>query len=114
MRSKPSKRASKGMRAVATSTIRPVRVEDDGTGAGIAEPGATETTGNDGTRPVSRRTRPYKHRKGTPTARMAVAPASAISKDQEYAFIREDLRRLLMTAGILIVVMIALLVVIGR
>jgi hypothetical protein len=37
-----------------------------------------------------------------------------ISPEREYAFIREDLRRLLITAAILIAVMIGLLVIIDQ
>ncbi len=61
-----------------------------------------------------RRTRPYQQRKDAPTARVTTATGPSISKAQEYVFIREDLRRLLLTAGILTVVMIALLIGIGR
>jgi hypothetical protein len=62
----------------------------------------------------SRRIRPYQQRKSSPTARMSSAASITISKAQEYAFIREDLRRLLLTAGVLTVVMIGLLFVIDR
>jgi len=44
----------------------------------------------------------------------AARPRSAIHalpRDQEYAFIRSDLRRLLMTAGVVAVLMLAMLVV---
>ncbi len=73
-----------------------------------------ETTQPAGSARSVRRNRPYQQRKDAPTARVAAATGPSISKAQEYAFIREDLRRLLLTAGILIVVMIALLVGIGR
>jgi len=102
------------MRAVSTATVRPKEAENDGVRASGPAPGAMPAAERDGTRPDSRRVRPYQHRKGAPTARMAVASAPAISRNQEYAFIREDLRRLLVTAGILIVVMIGLLLVIDR
>ncbi len=58
--------------------------------------------------------RPYQQGKASPTARMSSSPVVAISRDQEYAFIREDLRRLLITAGILIAVMIGLLLIVDR
>jgi hypothetical protein len=38
----------------------------------------------------------------------------AITREQEYGFIREDLKRLLYTAGILVAVMIALLFLVDR
>jgi hypothetical protein len=38
----------------------------------------------------------------------------AISREQEYGFIRADLRRLIYTAGILMVVMFALLFLVDR
>ena len=52
-------------------------------------------------------------RRNAPVAR-ASANAYSITKEQEYAFIREDMRRLLITAGILIAVMILLLFVVER
>src|SRR5680860_1558157 len=58
--------------------------------------------------------RPYQHGKNAPTARLTSSATMSISKAQEFAFIRNDLRRLLVTAGILVVIMIALLVVIDR
>ena len=39
---------------------------------------------------------------------------TAISPEREYAFIRADLRRLLLTAAILIAVMVALLLLIDQ
>lgn len=76
---------------------------------------AAQATGQTFTaKPVARRVRPYQHGKASPTARVSSSPVLAITRDQEYAFIREDLRRLLATAGILILVMIALLFVIDR
>ena len=65
-------------------------------------------------RVASRSSRPYRHGKQAPTARIASSTTSSISKAQEFTFIRNDLRRLLVTAGILIVVMIALLIMIDR
>lgn len=58
---------------------------------------------------------PNRQRGARGTAR-ATQPAHsfAISREQEYGFIREDMRRLLLTAGALTLVMIALLMVIGR
>lgn len=65
-------------------------------------------------RGAARTSRPYRHGKQAPTARIASSTTSSIGKAQEFAFIRSDLRRLLVTAGILIVVMIGLLIVIDR
>ena len=48
---------------------------------------------------------------GQATAR-AVARPVAISRDEEYRYIRSDLKRLLVTAGSLLVLMIVLLVLI--
>ncbi len=62
----------------------------------------------------SRKTRPYQQRKTSPTARISPAASITITKEQEYAFIREDLRRLLLTAGVLTVIMIGLLFAIDR
>ena len=61
----------------------------------------------------ARKTRPHQQRRNVAVARTSVATYS-ISKEQEYVFIREDMRRLLYTAGILIVVMIGLLLVVDR
>jgi hypothetical protein len=77
-----------------------------------ALPVAAEVPQVDSRAPV-RKTRPYESRKGAPTARIAAPTTFALSRAQEYAFIREDLRRLLVTAGILVVVMIVLLLAIG-
>ena len=65
-------------------------------------------------RVAARTPRPYRHGKQSPTARISSSTTSSISKAQEFAFIRNDLRRLLVTAGILILVMIGLLLVIDR
>ncbi|MDQ3657439.1 MAG: hypothetical protein M3457_20480 [Chloroflexota bacterium] len=109
-----SKKSSKPMRAVSRAVAAP-------TVTSVAEPEASEqgvlpeaAPSTNSTRAASRKGRPYQHRKATPTARMLAARTFSISKAQEYAFIREDLRRLLITAGILIVVMIALLFAIDR
>jgi hypothetical protein len=60
-----------------------------------------------------RTTKPYRAgRKATPARPAAVA--YTLPREQEYAFIREDLVRLLITSGILTVVMIALLFVVDR
>jgi hypothetical protein len=64
-------------------------------------------------RTPARKTRPHQQRRNAAVARTSVATYS-ISKEQEYVFIREDMRRLLYTAGILIVVMIGLLFVVDR
>lgn len=63
--------------------------------------------------PATRSARPYQAgKKGAKPQPVVVA--KTISREQEYAFIREDLQRLLITSGILTVVMIALLFVIDR
>lgn len=61
----------------------------------------------------SRTTTPYQHRRGrqVATVRATAKSAFALPREQEYAFIRADLRRLLITAAVLAVMMIALLVV---
>jgi hypothetical protein len=46
--------------------------------------------------------------------RVRSTQAVAISREQEYGFIRADLRRLIYTAGILLVVMFALLFLVDR
>ena len=58
---------------------------------------------HDRTRPAGRRRRPGRW-----------PWRSTLPREQEYAFIREDLVRLLITSGILTVVMIALLLVVDR
>lgn len=67
-----------------------------------------------GRRPVagSRTTTPYQHRRGrqVATVRSAARNAFTLPREQEYAFIRADLRRLLITAAVLAVMMVALLV----
>ncbi len=105
-----SKKPTKSMRAVATPKAQ--RSGEAPADQEVAAPvsSASPTV----TRPALRQGRPYQHRKSSPTARTSRASTFTITKDQEYAFIREDLRRLLMTAGVLIVVMIALLFAIGR
>jgi hypothetical protein len=61
----------------------------------------------------ARSTTPYRVGRKAPSARPA-AVAHTLPREQEYAFIREDLVRLLITSGILTVVMIALLFVVDR
>ncbi|MGI8477364.1 MAG: hypothetical protein ACR2OO_13475 [Thermomicrobiales bacterium] len=46
--------------------------------------------------------------------RKAVSRVVALSKPQEYAFIRGDMRRLLFTAGSLLAIMIVLLFILER
>ncbi len=109
-----SKKSTKSMRAVATPKAEPLgeASADQEVAAPVAR--AMSAASPTVTRPALRQGRPYQHRKSSPTARTSGASTFTITKDQEYAFIREDLRRLLMTAGVLIVVMIALLFAIGR
>jgi len=50
---------------------------------------------------------------GERTRRAVINPAApAVTREQEYAFIRADMRRLLITAGAVVVVMVALLFVV--
>jgi uncharacterized membrane protein len=66
--------------------------------------------------PRARAARPYQHRGGrrpVATARAVAANASTLPRDVEYGYIRADLRRLLVTAGVLAVGMVALLLVLG-
>lgn len=76
---------------------------------------ATERTESTDGRRVSRSrtTTPYQHRRGrqVATVRSATRNVFALPREQEYTFIRADLRRLLITAAVLAVMMIALLVV---
>jgi len=60
------------------------------------------------------RTRPYRSGRPAAVARSVTASTFGVSREQEYAFIREDLRRLLYTAGALILVMLVLLFAIER
>ncbi len=59
---------------------------------------------------VSRRT-PAVERRSRPGAVRATARPMVLSREQEYRYIRKDLQRLLITAGVLLVVMIVLLLV---
>jgi hypothetical protein len=61
-----------------------------------------------------RSVRPYQAGVATSRARTPSRSVFALSRAQEYAFIREDMRRLLLTSGVLVVVMIALLFLIDR
>lgn len=60
--------------------------------------------------------RPNVSRTGTSVTarRKAVSRVVALSKPQEYAFIRGDMRRLLFTAGSLLAIMIVLLFILER
>jgi hypothetical protein len=61
------------------------------------------------TRGASRRS----EARGRTNRRATIAPATpAITREQEYRFIRADLRRLLITAGTVLVLMLALLFVV--
>ncbi len=75
---------------------------------------APNTSESGSPRVVVRGARPYQHGVASTVARASVSTGGVITREQEYAFIREDLRRLLITAGILIVVMIGLLLLIDR
>ena len=109
-----SKKSTQSMRAVSRPrTETSPNVTEDQADAEL-QPEVKSTSSPIVARPASRQGRPYQHRKSSPAARVAAASMFSISKDQEYMFIREDLRRLLITAGILIVVMIGLLFAIGR
>jgi hypothetical protein len=59
------------------------------------------------------RPRPTRAGRAAPVAR-APAAAAVLTREQEYGFIRSDLRRLLVTSGALTVVMLLLLFLIDR
>lgn len=73
--------------------------------------GQAATTGPTAAR---RSVRPYQPGVATSRVRMPSRSGFALSRAQEYAFIREDMKRLLLTSGVLVVVMIALLFLIDR
>jgi hypothetical protein len=74
----------------------------------------TETPRN-ATRSSNRQVKPYQTRRKTLAIGRAPASIStALPREQEYAFIRADLQRLLLIAGVLTVVMILLLFVVDR
>lgn len=64
-------------------------------------------------RATVRGTKPYEHRRGRKiaTVRPVAAAAQGLPREREYAYIRSDLRRLIVTAAVLAVAMVALLVV---
>ena len=100
------KRASnsrKQARAVRTAPQPAVAETPVATGNGASAAAVTPT----------RTTKPYQASRKAAPARPA-AVVSSLPREQEYAFIREDLVRLLITSGILTVVMIALLFVVDR
>lgn len=65
-------------------------------------------------RKTQRDVRPYQSRHKSIVVSHAPSSISTLPREQEYAFIRADLQRLLVIAGTLTVVMIALLFVIER
>jgi hypothetical protein len=75
-----------------------------GTADVLARPEVVADGPRDGTAKTSRRP--------TATTKRAVARPMVLTKEQEYRFIRSDLRRLGTTAGALFVVMIVLLFVV--
>ena len=112
-KSSRSKKSSKPMRAQSTRVANEVATSAESAADpadAVLDSTTTETTKGEATR----RVRPYQQRKNAPTARVTTAASISITKAQEYAFIREDLRRLLLTAGALTVVMIGLLFIIDR
>lgn len=115
-RTKPNRTQKPAATAVASPQAAPPSgvenaVPANGAGAPIsaAPPAAAPVRARS-----SRASRPYQHGKQATTTRMSTKASAAISRAQEYAFIREDLRRLLITAGVLIAVMLALLFLIDR
>lgn len=63
---------------------------------------------------ITRSAKPYQPRRGRPIAMVRSASAASayvLPREREYDFIRSDLRRLLMTAAALAIVMVALLVI---
>lgn len=113
---KKSKQPKARMIATAPVAEQPAGLDATKVEAGNGEPRESKRVIDQGVnhRRGSRSPRPYQHGKQAPTARLATSTTSSISKAQEFAFIRNDLRRLLITAAILIVVMIGLLILIDR
>ncbi len=74
----------------------------------IAEPEIPEPTAR-----AARRTATTSERRSRPSTVRATARPMVLSREQEYRYIRKDLQRLLVTAGVLLVIMIALLLVLG-
>lgn len=63
---------------------------------------------------MNRAARPYQHRRGRQVATvrsLTKANPFVLPREREYGFIRSDLRRLLLTAAVLAIMMVALLVV---
>lgn len=113
---KKSKQAKARLAEPISVAMQPVESNATTSNTANSEPPDNDPTDNPRTprRSSSRTSRPYQHGKQAPTARMASSTTSSISREQEFAFIRNDLRRMFVTAGILVVVMIVLLILIDR
>lgn len=63
-------------------------------------------------RTTARGSTPYLHRRGrhVATVRATAASAYGLPREREYGYIRSDLRRLILTAAVLAIMMVALLV----
>lgn len=63
---------------------------------------------------MTRAAKPYQHRRGRQVAIVRSSSAAntyVLPREEEYGFIRSDLRRLLLTAAVLAIMMVALLVI---
>jgi len=107
-RNRPASTASASRRAPADRIpVRPDTEAPEAQGAPNLASAASIAT--------ARTVRPYQARaRSTGRALARQRAAIALSKAQEYAFVREDLKRLLLTSGVLVAVMIALLFIIDR
>ncbi len=95
----------------ARKQARAVRTTSTPTDAAVSE--ASMVTSSGVATAPARTSKPYQAGRKQAAPRPVVT-ANVLSREQEYAFIREDLVRLLITSGILTVVMIALLFVVDR
>lgn len=113
--SRPMKAVSKSATAPRAETTDAAPVEEALASETVAVPAPTPVSNNGQSR-SGRKTRPYQQRKAPATARSLSGSGQAltISRDQEYGFIRKDLQHLILIAGVLTVVMIALLFVVDR
>lgn len=93
-----------------------VPIQEKATPVAVAPaPPADAATGSVGRQrgASSRTARPYQHRRGrlVVATRSTASGAFMLPREQEYGFIRSDLRRLLITAAVLTAMMVALLVI---
>ena len=106
---RPRKRTRSSTATTVRRHVAPVEIEErDLVGAEPTEVRSSPPSDR------ARTVRPYGSRAKTTQARALPRAAIHLSKAQEYAFVREDLKRLLLTSGALVLVMILLLFVIER